>query len=65
MTFGTLLIGQQFWYRGILWKRLKGVWGIPVHDIGTGQVGWPFTRKTMVNHVHPCSIPRHPQKTCR
>lgn len=40
--FGQIRRGGYFLLNGREWKRTRGIFAIPVVDIGKGHSGWPF-----------------------
>jgi hypothetical protein len=62
VPFSSIKRGQRFIYKGKLWERVRGSFGIPVSDIGKGHVGWPIKLDVMVT---PSSLSSEPVKLAK
>lgn len=49
--FGKILLGGRFKFKGHVWQREHGKFGIRVDRIGLGHTGWPFSVDDIVEPV--------------
>ncbi len=59
--FGQIPLGGRFKFKGHVWERQHGKFGLRVDQIGEGQVGWPFNVNDVVEPVkgHTAAASNH------